>query len=274
MNDDDNSGAIIAGAAALGTAAINFGSETYRNTKQMELARYGYEQQRQMIAEQNKYNSPIEQLKRYEEAGLNPNLIYSEGKASAGNQSDIARYTAPSLDAPQLDLNSAIQMALAFKQINADINVKNEQAYSQRQLGLMYQQDYYSKLIDNAFKAEITGFNPGLLMSNDDIQMIREGKKFQAYDLDISAKKASVNYTEALTQYNKLNQREKAFILDNLQPLQLEYQRLLNEGRTTDNALKQIRLDLNDSLKSIGGERGANLIWNVLRSLLSLSLVR
>lgn len=49
--------------------------------------------------EMNKYNSPESQMKRYQQAGLNPNLIYGQG--TPGNQSSptpVASY-APSVEA-------------------------------------------------------------------------------------------------------------------------------------------------------------------------------
>ena len=94
--DDESLGGVIAGAAALGASAINAGSQERTNRWQMKLAQYAYDQERQMIQEQNEYNSPLNQLKRYQDAGLNPNLIYGEGKASAGNQSSKAGEFTPS----------------------------------------------------------------------------------------------------------------------------------------------------------------------------------
>ena len=48
------------------------------NAGQMELAKYNNEYNRQLWYEQQAYNSPAEQMKRFSEAGLNPNLIYSQ----------------------------------------------------------------------------------------------------------------------------------------------------------------------------------------------------
>lgn len=51
-----------------------------------------YDREMEMIKYQNAYNTPAEQMKRYTEAGLNPNLIYGGGTASAGNMSNIPQY--------------------------------------------------------------------------------------------------------------------------------------------------------------------------------------
>lgn len=71
--------AIAAVASTAGTLLSN-----RRAKKQQEKANlYNIEQWNRT----NEYNSPQEQIKRYQEAGLNPNLIYGSGQASAGNAS-------------------------------------------------------------------------------------------------------------------------------------------------------------------------------------------
>ena len=45
---------------------------------------------------QNEYNTPANQMKRLQDAGLNPNLIYGSGSANTG----IAGGVAPSKPAP------------------------------------------------------------------------------------------------------------------------------------------------------------------------------
>lgn len=51
-----------------------------------------YQREVQMWQMQNEYNSPKSQMERYQAAGLNPNLIYSSGNASAGNASGYPTY--------------------------------------------------------------------------------------------------------------------------------------------------------------------------------------
>lgn len=101
-------GLIGAGGSALAGAG-NIASTILTNQANRQLAQYSYEQQKQMIAEQNEYNSPSAQMARYQEAGLNPNLIY--GNISSGNQSQIAKYQAPTMQAPKIDMQSATSMA-------------------------------------------------------------------------------------------------------------------------------------------------------------------
>lgn len=72
--------ATIGGGAGLFGQAIGglFGraNQKYQNEWNLEMWR-----------RQNEYNSPIQQMARYQEAGLNPNLIYSQG--SPGNSQSM-----------------------------------------------------------------------------------------------------------------------------------------------------------------------------------------
>lgn len=91
--------AAVAGVQALGNigTAIAGGQRRskmrYQNELNKQMADHQFDLQRQMIAEQNTYNSPLEQMKRFGAAGLNPNLVYSQG--TPGNQTEIAKYQTP-----------------------------------------------------------------------------------------------------------------------------------------------------------------------------------
>lgn len=55
-----------------------------------KLAQYQHQQNLEMWELQNQYNSPKAQMQRYQDAGLNPNLLY--GNISSGNSSSIPQY--------------------------------------------------------------------------------------------------------------------------------------------------------------------------------------
>lgn len=216
-------GALGAGAGGLLSGAGNVVSTVLANRANRKLAEYSYEQQRQMIAEQNAYNSPVQQMARYAEAGLNPNLIYGSGQASAGNQSQIAKYDAPRMDAPNVELGvtGALQMALAYRQAEADIALKQEQAYAQKMLGLGYQQDYYQKQVETAVKSMQAGLKtPSGVWSQDELEQIRHGNRLRHYDLEISGMQAAQALQAAQTAVSRLNAREKQFFYDKILPLQ------------------------------------------------------
>lgn len=85
------SAALGAAGVSAGGSIITSGLNYFFNRK---LAKYQYELDQQAIDRQNAYNSPIQQMARYKEAGLNPNMIYGSG-GSAGNQTEVPRFHAP-----------------------------------------------------------------------------------------------------------------------------------------------------------------------------------
>lgn len=69
------------------TNKANIQMNRENNAAQMELAKYQADRNLELWNLNNEYNSPVKQMERYREAGLNPNLIYGSGSASAGNAS-------------------------------------------------------------------------------------------------------------------------------------------------------------------------------------------
>lgn len=84
-------GAIITGAANLlgGSMSSHADIRATReyNRGQMELAKYQNEWNLAQWERENAYNSPSQQMQRFREAGLNPNLIYGQQNLSASSPS-------------------------------------------------------------------------------------------------------------------------------------------------------------------------------------------
>lgn len=84
-------GAIIAAAGSLAGGAINAIQQNRQNRRSQQFALDMYNRQKADNLEfwrmQNDYNSPQQQMKRFQEAGLNPNLIYGQG--NAGNAGSV-----------------------------------------------------------------------------------------------------------------------------------------------------------------------------------------
>lgn len=142
----DNAGsALLSGAAGLvgglfglkNTSDVNDANiRAVRETNKAnrELAQYNWEQQRQMWNEKNAYDSPIQQMARLKEAGLNPNLVYG----SIGNMSGQAPTPAmPTQEAPHSErsdygfiaqsANAAMQSYLQQKQIDSQVELNKSQ---------------------------------------------------------------------------------------------------------------------------------------------------
>ena len=83
-------------AGALG-ALGSLGSSILGNTGSFKRQKYSDRQNIAFWNMQNKYNHPLQQMQRLQEAGLNPNLIYGQSVAGATGQAD---QVAPSKAAP------------------------------------------------------------------------------------------------------------------------------------------------------------------------------
>lgn len=108
--------------------------------------------QKKAIEAQNEYNSPFNQMSRYQAAGLNPNLIYGSGQASAGNQTSLGDYRGMNVST-----SDAVNMANAILQFkNMDSNIRKTSAEAQ------------SVELDNQHKSMELGFyNERLSLENE-----------------------------------------------------------------------------------------------------------
>lgn len=107
--------AALAGGANLAGSLIN-----YFGGKENQASSQAFNEK--MWRMNNEYNSPVNQMARFKEAGLNPNLIYGQG--NAGNSSHaVSTNPAP---APNVDLGNAVSNYYNFKQIAQ--NIKNQEA--------------------------------------------------------------------------------------------------------------------------------------------------
>lgn len=86
MDWSNPAGAAVQGGFGLISSAINYAFNK-------KLAAQQNEYNLEMWKLQNEYNSPQAQMKRFEEAGLNPMLIYSQG--SSGNASAAPQMVTP-----------------------------------------------------------------------------------------------------------------------------------------------------------------------------------
>lgn len=87
-------GAIIAGVVAIVGSILANQSQKKNTERQIEsnkgLAQFQADANEKYLAQQNEYNKPANQMARFQEAGLNPNLVYGQG--SPGNQSQALSY--------------------------------------------------------------------------------------------------------------------------------------------------------------------------------------
>lgn len=116
---------INAASSAIG-GVIGLAGAALQHKYNKDLAQFQYDKNLEMWEKQNTYNSPIEQRKRLEEAGLNPALMYGNGSVSTGNASQMPQYQQMGVDlsSNMLSAMQMAQMAANIRNTNADTEGK------------------------------------------------------------------------------------------------------------------------------------------------------
>lgn len=83
------------------TNRANLRLANLRYDRDKEMAEYAYDKDLEMWNLQNQYNSPMAQMQRFEEAGLNKHMIYGQG--TPGNATGMPSYSPPSYQPPAQD---------------------------------------------------------------------------------------------------------------------------------------------------------------------------
>lgn len=102
----------VAGGSGILSSFVNWGMAASQNKKQRKwsekMAEKSWNRDIEAWNMQNKYNSPAEQMKRYQEAGLNPNLIYGQQNTadSISSYNDISGQDVYGL--PQMEVGDMI----------------------------------------------------------------------------------------------------------------------------------------------------------------------
>lgn len=222
---------LLSGAAGIAGSLINAQAANAINERQIKLAQYGYQMERKMIQEQNEYNSPVQQLQRYVDAGLNPNLIYGEGKASAGNQSSIASYRAPSLNVPQPgtgigDIGNAVGIAVQAGLARAQMDKLANDSYASNMLGQKYEQERYNMWLRNMYDSVVMGVQPGVIHTGNDIEGIKGSEKLRQFKADVIHSELMNDLVRSQQAMNSVNTKlasmkvdAQKYYNDNIQPL-------------------------------------------------------
>jgi len=129
-------GKVLGGVASGIGQLFGIGRGRRQNKRNRQNMLYQHELDRKMFDYQNAYNTPLMQMQRLKDAGLNPNLMYSQG--TTGNASN-APYTKP-LPAYQetpVDTRVILEGAnLAMQMRKTDTEIKGQQIKNMRDGGI------------------------------------------------------------------------------------------------------------------------------------------
>lgn len=268
---------IGAGANLVGGMLSGFGAARaakIQNRGNMDLAKYGYEQDLAQWHRSNQYNSPAEQMKRLEAAGLNPNLVYGSGSVVGNTSSGNPQFKSPSYQAvsPLEKIGPALGMLSQFQ----DFQVKNAQINNLRAQG---------ELINN--QAITEALNPEKIRAGIGLTKSQTSKTDEEALYVDSRRQLNENTLSAEQQYaddvgsnivGQFQLDQKKAMLRNLQldqtlkqvqkgqilsVTELNDRRRLNVD--ADTALKKYESRLNE----VGLSKGDNVLFRVFDSLMN-----
>lgn len=262
MTDEIKGSLIGAGAGALSTGG-NIISTLLANKANRSLAEYSYDQQKQMIREQNEYNSPKSQMERYLEAGLNPNLIYGDGSSMSGNQQGIAKYEAPTMLAPRLspseDLARFAQIAINQAMSKADLDLKHQQFENLKEQQFAIRAQRHAQDIDNMYKSVLYGFDPGLVKQVGDEDLVknslgyhRQASELQTVEALTALREANKAYYNVQESIGNLKRDQLDYYNKNIQPLMKEIMEKRSEGLDYSNEINRLQMNFFKADKIMG----------------------
>lgn len=222
--------ALIGAIGAVAGSALGWGSQSSANSSNKNLAQYKYDKDLEMWNRQNNYNTPSAQMQRYAQAGINPNIIASQG--NAGNATGMPEYSAPDMKAYNgwNDLGaSAVSQAIIQKY---QLDNQKRSTDSQISTNNALQSKYNAEARNTIMKTETEYW-----------QSIIKAKEAGILD-EFGAKEAA----ERLKQLRKQNEEIDSRIDLNAS------QKVLNESVTSVNnqKIENMKQEIKESLSRIG----------------------
>lgn len=168
---------LIAGAASIGSTLVNRqlrkkaekGRRVYEKAQEYDRRKYD----QAMWSKVNKYNHPLEQMQRLQDAGLNPNLIYGSSPGSAtGNAQDIATGKQLTGQAPQYQMDNPMTPFM-------DTQVKQAQSNNLDSLSNLNDVKALTEIENRRKSSAEADTARGTVQSNIELQQIRSKIEYQ-----------------------------------------------------------------------------------------------
>lgn len=235
---------ILGGVQALGTAASAIGQRSANRTN-IKLAREAREHDVNMWNLQNQYNTPMMQMQRLKEAGLNPNLVYGSGAQTTASTPQKA---------PIPEVNNALaslgQMNIApYLSLSQDWEVKKAQISN-----MSAQKDYIQQQTANLALEAINKGHLGRKLSWE----LEHKQNLAPHQLE--AAKANISRTLANIDLT----RQKQQYTSELHPNQMLYFHNRARAMGLDVKLKNLEHQIQSDLKPYGVTINDNMLFRFL----------
>lgn len=206
----------------------------------------------------NLYNSPQQQMQRFKEAGLNPNLIYKQ--QNLGEPVRSTDFVAPKIDETQLDVLGKSNNIQVQKINMESMKLRNENQMLQNELLRAQLPDLKEKPFINNRVGEITYDNlkASVEQKRQDISQKDVLNPLEA----IKVKKQNDILDQQLIALSQNNQFQKLN-----QPLQIEIGKATKANLESTNDMKQFELKMRNSLDKLN--IGSGLAQDIIKILIS-----
>lgn len=231
---------IAGGAQLLGSGISAYGA-AQANRRGIKLAREMRKSDIEMWHEANKYNSPIMQMQRLREAGLNPNLVYGNGATHTAQQAPAAKVPEVQNELASLGQLNAVPIISMYQ----DMKIKNAQIDN-----IQKQMEYAdSKIINEGLKAISTSVNT---------------EKNQ-FSLSQARRLADSQFETAMANLRKIRQDINLKSLqEQMFPYKMAESKAKTESYLQDIQLKKLENQLQQELKPYGLTPKDNMIYRLL----------
>lgn len=264
-------GSFNVGAPVLGAAA-SIGSNLLGNFFQISSQREQNEWSEKMWRLNNEYNKPINQRRRLEEAGLNPNLMYG-GSGNVSEAEQPSSPNAPTMSAPlqgfdvgqamMNNINVQAQARLASAQAaKADEEAANQQIKNQyeeqQQLSDLYNKminakkgsaEYYLAKVEYDYKrATLNDRIEGVKLDNRNKEAMR--KQAEAEEKKLLAEQALLKVQTEWT--GKLNQAQIGVLRAQAYSYMTDAQQAIKNGESLRSLNESTKHEIGERIRKMG----------------------
>jgi hypothetical protein len=244
--------------AQIGTTLFNTGSQLYTNSQNRKNALSDWNRQ-------NAYNSPEQQMRRFQEAGLNPNLIYKQTNEAAPVRS--TDYVAPQLNEGLLDVLGKSN-AIEVQNLNKEsMRLRNQNQQLQNEVLRASLPDLKEKQFIQNRVGNATYDN---LVEATNLRRQERSQKDTINPLEVQRLEKQNRILDqqfiALSQDNQFNRLSR--------PIQIQIAKITKDNLEktgklieTDTQLKEFQMRMNTSLENLG--IGTGLTQDIIKILVN-----
>lgn len=224
------------------------------NRANRDLSELAYRQNLEQWSRENEYNSPLQQMQRYKDAGLNPNLIYGQQNLSASSpqlkyERQEAGHVAPyqrQASNVKLELGDVFQSIMDFATYKNQLRKSNAEADSAEYQADIAKYESMMKASDANFRNDFNRAN--LTKTNEEISNLVESRKVIMQDYE----NKKITHSQLIAETNRINtQIESLNIQKKLYEAQIKKTNQDIQIGTHQNTIKENEAKMSESFYQV-----------------------